>query len=194
MSNCVIGIDPGVEGAIVLLSPDGKILKAFNMPILTKEVPKKARKPKKDAPPPKKPKKENPFTIERTCDFEGICQLIKHIKAHVKELYEADDVDVFVESISHLFNLPSVTNFKLGHAMGVTHSALYSLGQDFYLVPTKKWQAVVWRSEDKTDKALATKAKTKNAFEDTFPGYDGINSDGVRDAALIAYCGLRGGA
>ena len=186
--NCVIGIDPGVEGAIVVLSPDGKIIQAYNMPFLSKQVLKKKRKPKPDALPPKKPKKENPFTYERTCDFVGINQIIGYIKKN-----HGPEMDIYVENITHLFGLPSATNFKLGHAVGVIYSALTSQESDFYLLPTKKWQDAVWSKEEKAMKDAKKKEKTELAFERLFPGYTGINSDGVRDAALIAYAGLRGG-
>lgn len=54
----------------------------------------------------------------------------------------------------------------------------------------------MWIEDDhvlKTNKRIDTKKTTEKAFNRIFPDYDGINSDGVRDAALIAYFALTGG-
>lgn len=187
----IIAFDPGVEGAIVILSSDGKIKAVFNMPVIETEKPKAKKKPKKDAP-AKKPKKESLFTVSRTVDFNGVRYLLEPFFLSLRK----DECEIYVEEITHLFALPSSTNFKLGHAVGVIHSAIQSFTDEFYLVPVKKWQAGVWIEDDhvlKPNKRIDTKKTTEKAFNRIFPDYDGINSDGVRDAALIAYFALTGG-
>lgn len=189
----VIGIDPGVEGAIVILTLNGKISSAYNIPVVETEKPKAKKKPKKDAPFAKKPKKESLTTITKTVDFEGVRSILK---PYLYACLVQDQAEVYIEEITHLFGLPSSTNFKLGHAVGVIQSAIQSYTDEFYLVPIKKWQAGVWDESDmvyKSNKRIDTKATSKNAFKRIFPDYDGINSDGVRDAALIAWFARTGG-
>lgn len=189
-----IGIDPGVEGAIVVLSPKGEIMKVCNMPIVETEVPKKKKKAKPGFE-PKKPKKESLVTISKKVDFLGLCSILK---PYLYDCLVQDAADVCVEEISHLFALPAQTNFKLGHSFGVIHSAIQRYADEFYIVPVKKWQAGIWEQadmvyKDAQNKKVDPKATTKNAFKRIFPDYQGINSDGVRDAALIAKFALSGG-
>lgn len=188
----IIACDPGAEGAIALISPDGKLLEAYNMPVKEIQKPKVKKKPKKDAPPKKKPKKESEFSISRMTDYRGLFELLTKI---IDE-HGIGDVEFFVEEITHLFGLPSSTNFKLGHAAGVLQAAVSTFADEYYLVPVKKWQAGVWTDDDKVLKEngrVDTKATTQKAFNRIFPGWKGINSDGVRDAALIGYYALNGG-
>jgi hypothetical protein len=192
MSKKIIACDPGAEGAIALLSPDGSLLAAFNMPVKEIKKPKVKKKPKKDAPPKKKPKKESEFSVSRLTDYRGLFELL----SKVTDEHGIGDVEFYVEEITHLFGLPAATNFKLGHASGVLQAAVSTFADEYYLVPVKKWQAAVWTDADKVFKEngrVDTKATTEMAFNRIFPGWQGINSDGVRDAALIGWYGLRGG-
>lgn len=197
MRDLIIGCDPGVEGAIVVLSSDGKIKAAYNMPFNETEKPKvkkKPRKPKVEPDPTKKPKKKKPeslFTIKRKVDYPALVELFKgYFPARINP-------EIYVEEITHLFNLPSTTNFDLGYGIGILQAAIQTVHNEFYIVPVKKWQAGIWEPQDmvyKENKRVDTKATTKNAFNRIFPDYQGINSDGVRDAALIAYFGYKDGA
>jgi hypothetical protein len=173
----IIAMDPGVAGAIVILQ-DGKILEAHNMPIFKIEKP------------PKKGKKKP--TMQAQVDFKGIFNILE---PHFGDNNEKPEI--YVEEITHLFGLPSSSNFKLGYAAGVLHAAVQTFADEFYLVPPKKWQAGVWDEADKClkpNKRVDTGATSKNAFARIFAGYEGkLKSEGIRDAALIAWYGHTGG-
>jgi hypothetical protein len=192
MSKIIIACDPGAEGAIVVLSPEGRILQAYNMPVKEIQKPKAKKKPKKDAPPKKKPKKESEFTISRMTDYRGLFELLSKI---VDE-HGIGGVEFYVEEITHLFGLPAATNFKLGHASGVLQAAVSTFADEYYLVPVRKWQGGVWTEDDKVikkSKRVDPKPTSEKAFNRLFPEWDGINSDGVRDAALMGWYALNGG-
>lgn len=179
MSKMIIGCDPGVAGAIVILSPDGKILEAHNMPIFKIE-----KAPKKGKTKP---------TMQAQVDFKGIFSIFE---PHFGSKAEAAP-EIYVEEITHLFGLPSSSNFKLGYAAGVLHAGVQTFADEFYLVPARKWQSAIFIDSDKVLKAnkrLDTGATVKKAFKRIFPDYSGkLKSEGIRDAALIAYYGLKGG-
>lgn len=186
----IIGCDPGMDGGIVVMSCEGEILEAHNMPIFKVQVPLKKRKPRPNAKPPKKPKKPKQFSEERHVDFSGIRKIFE---THVSDFSRPD---IYIEQITHLFGLPSSSNFKLGYAAGVLHGAVQSVVNEFYLVPAKKWHSILQPSDMAYKKSGSVDwgITGKNAFSRIFPDYKGeLNSEGIRDAALIAYYGLTGG-
>lgn len=189
MRGLIIGCDPGVAGAIVIMSPFGEILEAHSMPTFDVLKPKKKKKIDPDAPPKRVSKSD--VTKRKQIDFKGLFEILdKHF---------GDGVippEIYVEELTHLFGLPSSSNFTLGYAAGVLHAAVQTFADEFYLVSPKKWQSGVFDGLDKRLKdngRVDTKETAKNAFKRIFPDYKGPYNEGIRDAALIAYYGLRGG-
>lgn len=194
MSRIIIGCDPGVAGAIVALSEKGELLHAHRMPTYEIIKPKAKKKPKADAPPKKKPKKESDVKISLQVDFRALFDLIGPY--FTDGPLRDEHPEVYIEEITHLFGLPSQTNFKLGHAVGVLTAAVQVYAEEFFIVQPKKWQQGVWIEADmvyKPNKRVNTGETSRNAFNRIFPNWDGLNTDGVRDAALIAYYALKGG-
>jgi hypothetical protein len=191
----IIACDPGMDGGIVVLSPEGEIIEAHNMPTFTVQVPKKKRRPRKGAEnkaPPKRPKKEKEFSEERHIDFLAIKKIFERFTPPVY----SKKPEVYIENFTHLYGLPSSSNFKLGYAVGVLHGAVQSVVDSFYLVPVSKWHSVLIPSDMafKADGSVDWGKTAKNAFSRLFPNYQGEhNSEGIRDAALIASYGLNGG-
>ena len=186
----IIGCDPGVAGGIVVLSPFGEILEAHSMPTFDVIKPKAKKKVNPDAPPKRVPKTESSVTKRKQIDFKGLFDILE------KHFGPSQSPEIYIEEITHLFGLPSSSNFTLGYAAGVLHAAVQTFADEFYLVSPKKWQNGVFDGLDKVMKSngrVDTKETAKNAFKRIFPDYQGKYNEGIRDAALIAYYGLRGG-
>ncbi len=186
MSKKVCGIDIGMEGGIVILNDD-RIWKAIKMPIF--EIEKGTGKKKK---------------MQKQIDFQEIFNFLYPI------VNENKDIEIYVEEVTHLFGLPSSSNFRLGYASGVVHGVLQALGE-FYLIKPSQWQKVwqVWdkkfqRNKDGSLKLtpsgkekLNTKATSLSAAKRIFPHDDftipggKVPHSGIVDAALIAYQGSR---
>lgn len=189
MARIIIGCDPGMTGGIAILV-DGKIHALHKMPIFEVKTIKN-----------KKAKKV------KHLDVEAIYKILE-------PLFKNDKPEVYVEELTHLFGLPSTSNFKLGYACGIIHGILQTLG-DFYLIHQKKWQQI-WIPEDieheidkKTGKIkmvrrgkssqpkINTKATSLNCAKRIYPGHDLIAPggrkphDGCIDALLIATFGGR---
>lgn len=121
MSRIQVGIDPGMNGGFAILI-DGKIHALHKMPIFEVETVKNKKKKK-----------------VKHLDVEAIYKILE-------PLFKNDKPEVYVEELTHLFGLPSSSNFKLGYAVGIVHGILQTLG-DFYLIHQKKWQQI-WDAED----------------------------------------------
>jgi hypothetical protein len=184
----IIGIDPGIKaGHIIVLSQCAQIVESHPIPTFNIEkapTKKKLKDPTKKAAPRK----------QAQIDFKELFNVIESL------FNKYPENEIYIEEISHLFGLPSSSNFRLGYACGVIHAALQTFGE-FYLVPARKWQPAVWEESDKVitkkivKKIEKSKTETKptslNAFKRIFPDYEEKVSEGIVDAALIAYYGLK---
>ncbi|MBE9542548.1 MAG: hypothetical protein IMF01_09535 [Proteobacteria bacterium] len=178
----ILGVDPGSSGGLCTMDMDGNILELHKMPIFeidTGKV-KKGGKPK----------------MRKQIDFRGLFNILEPI-------YKSNEVEAYTEEITHLFGLPSSSNFTLGYACGVVHSALQTFGE-FYLVKPRLWQKEVWQEVDyvhkltksgakKIDPKPTSKACADRLYKlDTFIPKGGRKPhDGLMDAALIAEYGRR---
>ena len=188
----VIGIDPGLSGAIVILGPDGRdrpgIIRKLVMPTITTTRTVKG-----------KDKKDN-YT-----DGEWMFKLFNN---------EMRDCAFYVEKVHAAPGSSASSTFKMGHNIGCIHTAIRSIDKQVLEIRPKQWQSAVWIESDtvgemveytrKKDGAklqkfkVDTKATSLNAARRLFPGEDFLATkrskkphDGIVDAALIAYVGFQ---
>jgi len=183
VSKFFLGIDPGVAaGGISLLDEQGKLLEIHKIPTFTIETGRKTTNGNK--------KKQTQI------DFRALFDILDPI-------YQKGEVHAYVEEITHLFGLPSSSNFKLGYACGVVHAALQTFG-DFYLVSPKTWQSEIWVPGDiiykmtkSSQKRTDPKPTSKRAAQRLYPDESFILPrgkafhDGAAEATLIAEYGRR---
>lgn len=176
----ILGIDPGVSGGICLMDMDKNILEMHRMPFF--EIEKgKSKKTKK-------------ALMQKQIDFRALFNILEPI-------YKEHKVEAFIEEITHLFALPSSSNFRLGYACGIVHAALQTFG-DFYLVKPKLWQSEIWIEDDyshkltkKGIKKIDPKSTSKNSALRLYPSEGFIPKgcrslhDGIMEAALIGVYG-----
>jgi hypothetical protein len=170
-ASMIIGIDPGIKGAIAFYDPTTKHLQTFKMP--TFEQPKKG--------------KGNETFVD--------------VKALRKFIVPHKEVPVFIEDIHSIFGTSASSNFKMGYNLGMLHATLDQLIGQYYLVSPTMWQKDVWIDADvvkkTTTKRTDTKATSLNAAKRIFPAHNFIPQgcwtpdDGLVDAALIAFYGGR---
>ena len=190
MSRISIGIDIGMSGGLAILK-DGKIHSLHKMPTFEVNTGKKITKGKKKG----QDKMENHIDAPALHDI--LCPYFDGMPRHATP-------NVFVETVTHLFNLPSSSNFKLGYAAGVVHGVLQTLGE-FYLIKPSQWQKI-FRPDDivqETIKGIPQETASGKPKKDTkktamacakrlYPEYDfkalgGVTQiDGMVDALLIA--------
>ena len=178
MSNLIVGLDPGVSGGIALIDCNGDIKELHRIPIF--EIARETAKKKKK---------------QKHVDFKAVFKILD-------PMYKKNKITAYIEEITHLFGLPSSSNFRLGYSCGVLHAALQSFG-DFYLVKPKLWQSHSWLDIDKvykTTKAGVKKVDPKPTSikcakrlypNESFivPGGRALH-DGALEACLIARFGL----
>lgn len=162
------GIDPGKNGAVVVLASSGNILTAWQMPLL-------GAKGKK-----------------REYDLPAIVDVCRGLKAmHASALAESSRLRVAIEKQQPLpANMGGgIANFQRGYGLGIWEAALTALGLRYRVVPPKTWQRDMLDGVTGAD----TKAKAELQYMRMFdPGWAWPGKrtkrahDGVIDAALIA--------
>jgi hypothetical protein len=99
---------------------------------------------------------------------------------------------VYFEDVHSIFGASAKSNFSFGKTTGVQLGVVSAIFPDVHLVQPKTWQGKVITSDDK---GSTTKERALSAAQRIFPDYNFIPkgcrtpSDGLLDAALIAYYG-----
>lgn len=167
----VLGIDPGLNGGLVLIGPNFKILDKKIMPTVETAL-KSGRK-------------------ARELDLRELCNYL---------ISNEDRIDViYIEKIVTLLdpNGPvsrGSADFKLGKQSGALEAMCVALDFVYHCVHARRWQSVVKEAGNWPD--LPTKKRAAMAIKMLYPEVDfrlnkrcKVPHDGMVDAALIAYYG-----
>jgi hypothetical protein len=167
MSEVFLGIDPGLTGAIALLSDDLKIIRFYDTPVLTVKSGTKNRK-QMNAP------------------------MIFEIFEEVRGLY-GTDLFAVIEKVSPM---PSTHEADKGAGMGVTSAFNYGKGVGIWLgllagcqIPFEEVHPRTWKSKMLSDMGKgkdASRVKAMSLFPAIAPQLQLIKHHGRADALLMA--------
>jgi len=161
----VVGIDPGLGGAIACVSVDTKkLLAVYDMPILKKENSK--------------------AWVKREADAESMVHIIRSIHEEGIRFGGPGVVGIAVEEVASRPAQGVASVFSFGHSFGI------AIGVAAFLYPTAKTIRIaptVWKSHFGLDWSKAKSlAKAKQFFGDPNGVFKKQRSDGRAEAALIA--------
>lgn len=166
MSLTVIGIDPGITGAIAVW--DGRTLEVHKMPVVNLKIGKKNRN------------SVSPQMLAELLDriIDG-----EHIKGH-------DELHVFIEKVHMMPKMGGAAAFSFGTGYGVLLGAIAMAGLSYTAVPFQTWcKALTGSNKSKgKDAGRELAANLYPKYRDLFAAK---NADGIADAALIAMYGRR---
>lgn len=157
------GIDGGKDGAIVILNPDGGIISLHKTPLV------------------KSAKGRDEY------DIPGIVRILKSMPTPSNFTLEKGQP------------MPAkmggaIANFSRGYSFGLYQAVLTALGISYNVVAPRTWQKVLFTGVNVED----TKAASILVAKRLWPAQDWRKSeravkdnDGLTDAALLAYWGLR---
>jgi crossover junction endodeoxyribonuclease RuvC len=155
----VIGIDPGLSGAIAVIN--GVIngtnsLMIFDMPTMTVERNGKSK---------------------RQVSATELAQILKNAKS--------DDCHVFVEKVSAMAGQGVTSVFSFGRSFGMIEGILAAFKLPVTYVAPATWVKAVHRGAGKD----ASRSRAMELFPDNQADFKRVKDDGRSDAALIAYWG-----
>lgn len=195
-----IGIDPGADGAVVVLDAFGTVVDKYTVPKKTVKSTKPAKdrdgKNKKDA------RGRLIYNDKKVMDEKAYFQVIHK----VKNMYQP--AAVILEKVKSIGSNPrqasvgATQNFNFGYNFGLINGFVLSCSfSEFHKVTPQDWQKEII---EESDKVIGTHGKNDNkasalkAFQRIFHKEDMRAStrstlfhDGLVDAALLALWGLR---
>lgn len=173
-STDILGIDPGLDGAIARISKDGQIVTKYILPTFELHKPKKGSK----------------VGTNRILDIHGLCAFLENNK---------DVSHCFLESVSSRPQQGVASVFKFGRVFGNIEALVIAHKIPMTLVTPQAWTKVLHQGMPKVDDSDA-KTRSLLAFSRLFPNCDIRASerckkphDGLLDAILIAEYGRRQG-
>ena len=166
----ILGIDPGLDGGIVRLSPEGSLVGKWIMPTID-AVKKKAK---------------GKTSKSRSLDLAALSNIMNQ-NSDVKHCY--------MESVSARPGQGVSSMFKFGRVFGNLESMLVAHKIAHTLVTPPAWTKIMHKG---LDKSLEPKKRSQIIFNRLFPAIDLRKSeraikphDGLLDALLIAEYGRR---
>jgi len=114
-----LGLDPGVTGAVALVSADGCL-------VLVEDLPTTAR---------------GSGRVKRECNAAGLAQLLRP--------YGGDVAHGVVELVAAMPRQGVASMFSIGHSAGTATAVLACLGIGFELLPPAKWKRLAELPADK---------------------------------------------
>jgi crossover junction endodeoxyribonuclease RuvC len=161
----ILGIDPGLSGALCFYDPTHKqILKIYDMPLVTKTLkwPLNAKKPKS------------------TIDAQALLALLKPM---AEQLHCA-----VVERVSAAPGQGTVSMFRFGEGFGLLQGLLAALGVRTHLVRPNVWKPAMGLSGDKS----VPLARVRDLFPKEAESLFHLKKhDGRAEATLLALYGTR---
>jgi hypothetical protein len=165
----ILGIDPGTNGALVLLDLHGNIKAHHIMPLIYKKVATK--------------KHEVGYL-----DLKTLNQMLKSLNSEGVE-------KSFLEYVSARPGEGTSSSFKFGGMFWATQALLVANNMSYKLITPASWCACM---HEGISRDLEAKKRSQIAFKNLFHGVDfkrtqscESNHDGLVDAALIAEYGRR---
>ena len=164
-----LGIDPGVNGGLVLIDSDGSILDKALMPYIL-------------------------LRSSKEVDLQGLVRKLQEM-VYTNHL-EGKLIDkVILEKVWAMPGNGAVSSFKFGYNFGVCEMALVCLGLPYVLVNPRTWSKAM---HEGLSKDIDPKKRSLLAFQRLYPNTDLRSSDkakkphdGLIDALLIAEYGRR---
>lgn len=167
MSGMILGIDPGLSGALALYWPATGGLTVYDMPTLAAGKGKSSK---------------------RVLDHHGLTAILREMNENVASGSLIDHA--FLEQVSAMPGQGVTSMFSFGLSYGALRQALASEG-----VPTTLVTPVVWKKAMKVtaakDGAVARASDLLPRHADKFRGKRGGLMDGRAEAALLAVYGAR---
>lgn len=179
--NRVIGIDPGIHGAIASINMDGEVLGCVRFPLVAKEKPNQRKPTKKQLEKGTWPKTrtENNYNMEKMAELFTI-------------VGGGPGVVAYVELVHSMQGEGSASSFKFGKCYGTILGMLAMLGLPVRDTTPKEWCSAMHIPGDKEKNA---KVRSRSAFEYYFESHIAKTgkrfTDGEIDALLIAEFGRR---
>lgn len=167
-----LGVDPGLDGALVLYDPIDRRLVALRMPTTATRVRGHGRVAAKQ--------------VKRVVDARAIADWL--------DLYADQVRHCVVEQVASRPGQGVASMFSFGLSTGVLHGILAAYAIDFELVAPATWKAAmrIDRRENKEGKAAFKRRSIARATA-LFPEYQHLweraGDDGVAEAALLAAYG-----
>lgn len=157
----VIGIDPGLTGAVATLDTRRNTISTYDMPVfgMVSGTKKKQR---------------NEINVP---------ELVRHLA----ELREQGAQDVFLERVHALPNEGVTSAFRFGVGFGVVQGAVAGVGLRLHLVTPAEWRRVVRVPMGKD----GSRARATQLFPVFSQLFQRVKDHGRADAALLAYFGHR---
>lgn len=165
----ILGIDPGIKGALVLLDPchewTGAPFVVGSFPMPTRKIPSRVM---------------DKAARVRVC-HDGLGDLIGRIQTWIKY--------AVIEEVGARPLQGVVSTFVFGHGTGIVHGCLGAFMIPFHLVRPEIWKIVTGTTADKASSMrVATKMFGEEAMKTHWPEK---HMDGVAEAAIIAHFGMR---
>lgn len=124
MTVTVVGIDPGLDGAIAAIRSEGRLVYLCDMPTITEKVNGKDR---------------------RYVDAAGVAQAIRDIA----DMFPGDYLAVCAEHVSSSPQMGVTSAFNFGHGFGVLEGVVTAKGVPFFKVRPAIWKKKMGYSADK---------------------------------------------
>lgn len=181
----VIGIDPGLDGGLVLCE-DGKIVESWVMPTIT-YTQKKTRKIKKNEENPNGAKTKTYEAKVRKIDIAKVCMFVNQFSSDV---YNVDKV--YLEMVSSRPDEGVSSSFNFGVSYGILLGVLTHAGIPYELVTPGVWAKAMCSG---TPSGINPKDRSRLVVNRLFPKTSFVlkgcrkEHEGLVDAALIAYYG-----
>ncbi len=166
MKNTIfVGIDPGISGAIGLISPSGEA-SVKDMPIIVMEKKTKTKK--------------GNVAYKREIDKAGLVAILKTLVGY--------NVHIFLEKVGVMPGEGSVGAFSFGKGLGIIEGIIAALELPVTMVPPPTWKKVMMAG-------VAGRDKNASRFrcQEIFPKVDVklVKHDGRAESLLLAEYGRR---
>lgn len=175
----VLGIDPGLDGGFVIVSPNGEILERHVMPTI--ESTKRTKKKQKDG------------TVKDASSTKRFIDLVELNRIFVTLKVKTDHA--FMEQVASRPGMSAPSVFKFGRVYGILEALLTAHQMPYTLVTPQKWTKSIHAG---IEGGLEPKKKSLMALNRLFPTVDlrlkethSKPHEGLMDAFLIAVWGKR---
>ncbi len=185
MDQIVIGIDGGLDGAIVIIDQRFKLLSWMDMPIIasvTKKTPRKGPNAGKTK-----------TSTKRNFDLRTIFNSLRNTRNIIEKHFPNVQLMAFFEKAHSMPQQGVASTFKTGQGFGLMEMALVALEVPYQIIDASTWS----KEMHKGVTGGSPKAKSFALAGRLFPSLPLTSSrgtvltkDGRADAALIAYYGL----
>jgi hypothetical protein len=169
-----VGIDNGLNGAVVAINESFKTLGWWDCPITESTTTKSGKK-----------------RTHREFSSRGMCDILKEIGFNIADLN--DHVRVWLEFAQAMPKQGLSSTFKTGKGAGLWEGIVVGLGLPYDIIHPRTWTKVVLADVPRGDPKQRSFIKCQRLFPDiplTKPKGRVLSMDGRSDASLIAYYGM----